>query len=143
MAARRGHWAKNIRRNLDVGLKHGFRSGLEEKNARHLEAHKVPVLFEVRKIKYVVPEHRRTYTVDFELPNGILVETKGRLLQVDRAKHLLVKAQNPDMDLRFVFQNPSAPIAKGSRTSYADWADKHGFIWAKNLIPVEWLEEKR
>ena len=31
-----------------------------------------------------------TYTIDFTLPNGILVETKGRWVAEDRKKHLLM-----------------------------------------------------
>lgn len=137
----RGHWAQRVNRNLENGLRHGFRSGLEEKNAKHLEANGVPVLFEVRKIKYTVPESVRTYTLDFELPNGILVETKGKFEPQDRAKHLFIKNQYPELDLRFVFQRPSDPIYKGAKTSYAQWADKHGFRWACRLIPPEWWAE--
>jgi len=138
---RRGHWAAHVKSSMAVGLRHGFRSGLEEKNARHLEAHGVAVLFETHKIKYTVPETQHTYTVDFELPSGILVETKGRFEPQDRKKHLYVKAQHPEKDLRFVFQRATAPIRKGSKTTYAMWADKHGFTWATGLIPVAWLTE--
>jgi hypothetical protein len=138
---RNQHWRRRATKNLATGLRHGFRSGLEVRNGEHLKANKVKVLFETRKIKYTVPETLRTYTVDFELPNGILVETKGRFEPTDRAKHVLIKLQHPELDIRFVFQNPRAPIYKGSPTSYADWAEKHGFKWAKGLIPVEWMRE--
>jgi hypothetical protein len=140
---RGGHWAARTTSSAeDTGLKHGFRSGLEGSNAKHLEQNGVPVLFEVRKLKYVIPESLHTYTVDFELPNGVLVETKGKFEPKDRAKHLLIKAQYPDLDLRFVFQRPSDPITKGSKTTYAMWAEKHGFKWAIKLIPQEWMRER-
>lgn len=126
----------------DVGLEHGFRSGLEEINAEHLRAHGIPVIFEAVKVEYEQPAQKRTYSPDFKLPNGILVETKGRFVMEDRKKHLWIKAARPDLDIRFVFQNPKAPIYKGSRTTYAQWAEKHGFKWATKLIPQEWWEEK-
>jgi len=51
-----------------------------------------------------------------------------------------VKAANPDLDIRFVFQTPYNKIYKGSKTTYAKWADKHGFPWcAFHSIPIEWL----
>lgn len=134
-------WFKRVNRNMAAGLTHGFRSGLEDRNAKHLESLGQPVLFEVTKIRYVIPESFHTYTPDFELANGILVETKGKFEPQDRAKHLLVKAQNPDLDIRIVFQRPSDPINKGSPTTYAMWCDKHGIKWAFKLIPPEWLRE--
>lgn len=137
----REHWAKRVNQNQEAGLKHGFRSGLEEINAKHLESLGVPVLFETRIVEYTVPETVRRYHVDFELPNGILIETKGKFEPVDRAKHLFIKSQHPELDVRFVFQKPKTPINKGSRTTYADWADKHGFKWATKLIPESWVRE--
>lgn len=124
-----------------VGLEYGFRSGLEEKNSEHLKAHSQPVLFETIKLAYMVPETRHNYTPDFLLQNGIIVETKGRFLPVDRAKHLFVRNQYPDLDIRMVFSNPKAPIGPGSKTTLAMWAERHGIKWAGKLIPVEWMQE--
>ncbi|MBK1871547.1 hypothetical protein [Taklimakanibacter albus] len=123
------------------GLAHGYRSGLEEKNAKFLEAKGIKVAFESIKIPYTVPEIKRRYTPDFPLPNGIIVETKGKLEPEDRAKHLFIKLQHPELDIRFVFQRPTDPIYKGSPTSYAQWCDKHGFKWATKLIPEAWILE--
>jgi len=90
--------------------------------------------------KYEVNEVR-TYTPDFELPNGIIIESKGRFVAADRKKHLLVQRQFPELDIRFVFSNSKGKISKGSKTSYADWCDKHGYIYADKLIPEEWIKE--
>lgn len=120
---------------------HGFRSGLEEKNAKHLQQMGVNVEFESIKVGYTVPETKHTYTPDFTLPNGILIETKGKLEPKDRAKHIFVKRQNPDLDIRFVFMRPNDPINKGSKTTYANWCDTNGFRWATKLIPQNWVEE--
>ncbi len=120
----------------------GFRSMLEVKAARQLEALGVEYEYEKTKIPYKVDE-TKTYVPDIQLPNGIFIETKGRFLTADRKKHLLIKEQHPDLDIRFVFSNPNAKIRKGSKTSYADWCDKHGFLYAKEVIPIEWVKEKK
>jgi hypothetical protein len=133
------HWAARI--GKDPGLLHGFRSGLEDTNAEWLRKHGVEVAFESMKVRYIQPRTLHTYTNDFPLPNGILVETKGKFEPADRKKHLLIKKQWPELDIRFVFQRPSDKIRKGSPTTYAMWAEKHGFRWATKLIPVEWMQE--
>jgi hypothetical protein len=119
-------------------IKHGYRSGLEERVSRELEEAGVKYEYETQKIKYRVEEDR-TYTPDFILPNGIIVETKGRFTVADRKKHLLIQKQYPKHDIRFVFQNSRAKLYKGAKTTYAQWCDKHGFLYADKSIPEEWL----
>lgn len=136
---------KTVRRS-NVGAsrgnltKAGHRSGLEDKIADHLKSLSVAYKYEEFKIKYEVNEVR-TYTPDFELANGIIIEGKGRFVSADRKKHLLVKKQYPTLDIRFVFSNSKSKINKGSKTSYADWCEKHGFQYSDKLIPVEWTKE--
>lgn len=126
---------------LQTGLKHGFRSGLEETLAAQLSAAGVSYEYEVFKIPFVEPEKKRTYTPDFRLPNGIIVETKGRFMTEDRQKHLLVKAQHPDLDIRFVFSSSKSHISPRSTTTYADWCRKNGFQFADKTAPAGWLKE--
>jgi hypothetical protein len=121
-------------------IKNGYRSGLEDKISEQLKSLSVPVKYEELKISYQVNE-TRTYTPDFELPNGIIIESKGRFVAADRKKHLLIQKQYPFFDIRFVFSNSKAKINKGSKTSYADWCNKFGFIYADKLIPKEWIDE--
>lgn len=97
--------------------------------------------FEKVKIRYTVPEKEHTYTVDFLLPNGIHIESKGRFLSKDRKKHLLIKAQHPEIELRFVFTNPQAKISKASDTTYAMWAEARGFKYSKGSVPQTWIDE--
>lgn len=85
----------------------------------------------------------RKYTLDFRVTpldtNQVFyVEYKGRLTLEDRKKLLRVKEQYPDLDLRLVFQR-NQPIRKGSKTTYEDWAIKHGFPVAIGRIPKEWI----
>lgn len=96
--------------------------------------------YEKLTIEYEVHETRR-YTPDWQLPNGIVIESKGRFLPTDRKKHLKVKVQHPHLDIRFVFQRSKNPITKGSKTTYADWCDKHGFKWADKDVPDSWINE--
>lgn len=124
---------------MSAGFKYGYRSGLEDRISKQLKALSVPVKYEEFKIKYEVNEVR-TYTPDFELPNGIIIESKGRFVVADRKKHLLIKKQHPDLDIRFVFSNSRAKINKGSKTTYGMWCDKHGFLYADKLIPEEWIK---
>jgi hypothetical protein len=101
----------------------------------------VAVSFEQHRIPYTQPQKARTYTPDFVLPNGIVIESKGLFTQEDRAKMEWVRDQHPDLDIRFVFSNANGKLRKGSPTTYAMWADKAGFKWAHKAIPAEWLTE--
>ena len=85
----------------------------------------------------------RTYTPDFVLFNGVIIETKGQFTASDRRKHLAIKKQHPKLDIRFVFMNAKNKIYKGSKTTYADWCLRHDFQWAEKTIPLEWLKNGR
>lgn len=84
----------------------------------------------------------RTYTPDFVLNNGIIVETKGRFMAADRRKHIAIKKQHPKLDIRFVFTNSKCKLSKGAKSSYADWCIKNGFRYYDRIIPEDWLKEK-
>ena len=129
------------RKKVNVGAKLGFRSGLEETIYKQIAKQGITPQYETFKIPYVIPASNHTYTPDFQLPNGIIIETKGRFVASDRKKHLLVKKQHPELDIRFVFQNAKGRINKGSKTTYADWCVKNGFIYADKEIPYEWFKE--
>jgi hypothetical protein len=130
-------WAKK----RAAGLKHGFRSGLEETAAKTIKEHGEVVLFETFKVPYVIPQSLHTYTPDFLLANNIIVETKGIFDATDRAKHLLLKAQHPGLDIRLVFTRSKAPIGPGAKTTMAEWCTKHGFKYADKVIPAAWFKE--
>jgi hypothetical protein len=120
----------------------GHKSGLETKINEQLRIQGIDGEYEQHEIAYVVPATHHTYKPDFKLPNGIYIESKGWFLPEDRKKHLLIKEQHPEIDLRFVLQSPNGKIYKGSKTTYAQWCEKNGFKWAKKEIPQEWLDEK-
>ena len=122
-------------------LKNGFRSKFESSISNMLKTQHERFGYEVTAIKYTKPMSNHTYTVDFTLSNGILIEAKGRWLAEDRKKHVLIKQQHPNLDIRFVFQRPDMVIRKGSKTTYADFCDKHHILWAHKVVPIEWLRE--
>lgn len=124
------------------GMANGYRSGLEERIAKELSLLDPEYEYESFKLSFIQPVKKRTYTPDFLLSNGIIVETKGRFMVADRQKHLWIQEQHPDLDIRFVFQNPLAKISKTSKTTYADWCEKYGFKYAAKSIPKEWVKER-
>lgn len=127
-----------------VAIKHGFRSGLEETINEHLNKSKKQFGYESEKIAYTQPETKHTYTPDFILTKRdggkMYIESKGRWVKSDRLKFDLIFNQYPGIDIRFVFQNPNAKLYKGSKTTYAQYCDKKGWLWAKKEIPNEWLK---
>lgn len=118
-----------------------YRSGLEQKIADQIGSVGIKVVYEdpKSKIVYEIPAKDHKYTPDFILPNGIIIESKGLFTAADRQKHLYIKSQHPEKDIRFVFSNSKAKISKKSKTTYADWCIKYGFKYADKLIPTEWL----
>ena len=120
-------------------IRNGYRSGLEDDISVDLKKRGVSFKYETLKIKWTLLENK-TYTPDFILPNGIIVESKGRFVATDRKKHLKVKEQHPKLDLRFVFSNSRGKLSKGAKSTYGDWCDRHGFIYADKRIPDEWLK---
>lgn len=139
MWQRRFKKAKTLTSN-QVGLKYGFRSGLEIQIAAELKNQSVEYVFEQRKLQYVKPQKSHTYTPDFYLPKqNIYIETKGLFTTQDRQKMRLIKEQHPDLDIRFIFSNSNSRISKKSKTTYAMWCVKYGFKYADKHIPKEWL----
>ena len=119
-----------------------FRSKFEESVAKELRLLKQKIRYEKMSIRYAV-QMFRLYKPDFVLNNGIIIEAKGWLRPSDRTKHLLIKEQYPDLDIRFLFQNANNLLRKGSKTRYCDWCDKHGFLYAHKEIPKQWLTERK
>ena len=122
-------------------IKHGYRSGLEHAISLYLKKLKHKFDYEAIKIEWEDLTYR-TYTPDFILNNGIIIETKGRFIAADRKKHLCIKKQHPKLDIRFVFTNSRSKLSKGAKTSYAEWCIKHDFRYYDRIIPEDWLKEK-
>jgi len=164
------HYSKANARKL------GYRSGFEVSFAEELEALGVEYEYESDAciFRYHKPvsnagvldsngcpvdlkEHYRfiqwcSYTCDFMLRKGdgtpLYIETKGRFLAKDRAKHRLIKKQFPDVDLRILFSQ-NAKVSDKSKC--LDWAAQFNIpaeVIVKptkkregRYIPREWLVE--
>ena len=121
--------------------KYGYRSGLELKTAKYLDDLLIKYKYEKVKIEWEDLTYR-TYTPDFVLYNGIIIETKGMFTTADRKKHLAIKKQHPQLDIRFVFENSNRRLRKGAKTRYYQWCNKYDFDYYDRIIPEEWLKEK-
>lgn len=117
-----------------------YRSGLEDELAAWLKDKQKRVRYEELKVEWEDLKYR-TYTPDFVLDNGIIIESKGIFDNDDRRKHREIKKQHPELDIRFVFSNARAKLFKGAKSRYCDWCDKYGFKWSHRVIPEEWLQE--
>ena len=121
-----------------------FRSKSEKKANDFLKEKKVSFEFEPYYVKYMWIEDKK-YLPDFVLDNGIILEVKGRFTLADRKKHLFLRKSNPDLDVRFVFDNPNTKLYKGAKSTYADWCSKQDFLFCKlsDGIPEWWTSEKK
>ena len=114
-----------------------FRSELEEQVSDLLCELKIDYEYEPTRIPYQIMHN---YSPDFLLPNGIYLECKGYWDSEDRRKIKNVCEQNPDMDIRKVFQSAYNKITKKSKTTYAQWGEKHDIPWTSyHDIPLDWL----
>ncbi len=120
------------------------KSKLEDRFETLLRSLNVPFNYEVTKISYTVPESKHTYTVDWTVNGKALYETKGFLSDhTERNKYILIKQQYPDIDLRFVFENPNK-LCGGMKQTHAEWAIKQGFRYCsiKDYETIEkWVNE--
>lgn len=89
-------------------------------------------------IYYIEPAKVKRYVADFLLDNGVIVEAKGYFDSDDRKKHLLIREQYPDLDIRILFMNSKTKINKRSKTTYASWCEKHGIKYADLSVPQTW-----
>ena len=124
-----------------------LKSGLEEAVFNYLHKVKLNFTYEGMKIVYFQPAIKKTYTPDFPFKNSnIVIETKGAFNSADRKKMKIIKEQNKNLDIRFIFSNAKNKIGKKSKTTYGKWCELFGFKYhciqsTKETFPKEWLKE--
>lgn len=91
-------------------------------------------------IYYVEPAKVKRYVADFLLSNGIIIEAKGYFDAEDRKKHLLIREQHPELDIRIIFMNSKTKLNKKSPTTYAMWCEKNGIEYADLDVPESWVK---
>lgn len=123
----------------------GFRSKLEMIVNKQLKDSGIPFSYEgeLNTIRYIVPASRHRYLADFLLGNGIIIESKGMFTSDDRKKHLIIREQYPELDIRFLFSNSRNKISKTSKTTYGSWCEAKGFQYADKVVPDAWLTEQK
>jgi hypothetical protein len=115
----------------------GFRSGFEGKVADHLKTAGSDWTYESRSFNIQIP---RSYTPDFFLENGVVLEVKGFFDAEDRRLIKLFKQQHPDVDIRMVFQKPHQKLTKTGVMTYALWCEKYNVPWCEGpSVPSDWL----
>jgi len=119
----------------------GFRSGLEQTVAAQITKENHALRYETTKIQWV-DFSIRSYTPDFILDNGIILEVKGFWATADRRKHTEIRKQHDTLDIRLVFENSKRKIRKGSKTTYAAWCEKRDILYCDRVIPITWLQER-
>ena len=128
-------------RQFIAARKHGYRSGLELKVSQYLDNYRIKYKYEAIKIEWEDLAYR-TYTPDFILKNNIIIETKGMFTAADRRKHLCIRKQHPELDIRFVLENSRRKLRKGAKSTYGQWCIRYGFQYYDRIIPENWLKEK-
>lgn len=134
-----------------------YGSRFEKDVAEHLAAKQVHHKYEGERIPYNKPHY---YVPDFTVPpkpgdvdwndyDGFVLEVKGWFQGSDRSKHLALKKQYPNLDVRFVFMNARAKVGRkppgnkpDRRKTNAEWCEKYGFKWAEGIPPKEWFESR-
>jgi hypothetical protein len=118
-----------------------YKSGLEETLVVKSKREGFKVVYEPDKFQYTIVSH---YTPDFKLRENVFIETKGYFAPSNRSRLLSFKEQYPEVTIYLVFQRPELTITKKSKTTYGDWATKHGFEWChiRDPIPKKWYSTK-
>jgi hypothetical protein len=115
-----------------------YRSKFEQQVAGSLNKRGLSFNYEGQALPYTI---QATYTPDFCLPNGVMVETKGLFPPEDRRKMLAIKAQYPELDIRICFMKADVKLSRRPKAlTYGAWATKHGFVWCEKHIPTTWFD---
>lgn len=139
-------WKRPKFKRVRISDKVILKSGLEEELYHKLNKHSLLFEYEGITLTYFQPQIKKTYKPDFPITGSFIVETKGNFNSADRKKMKLVKAQNPKLDIRFVFSNSKTKIGKKSKTTYAKWCELNNFKYhcvysTKEIFPSNWIKE--
>ena len=112
-----------------------YRSQLEEDIGADLVKLGHVADYEPDKFEYTL--HRK-YTPDFRV-GDFYIEVKGWFSASDRSKLLAVFKANPDLPLFVALQMPRQRLNAKSKTTVAQWCDKHHIKWCPTPIPADFL----
>jgi len=109
------------------------RNKFEQRIYLQLKKSNLSFKYESEKIPYVLAGH---YIPDFIILTSlgkIYIEAKGYFRPEAKRKMVAVKRQHPELDIRLVFYSASKTNVR--------FAERHGFKYAIETIPKEWLNE--
>lgn len=129
------------------------RSKFENRIGQDLINRGIPFTYEAKSFKYKIKPYNakclacgstevyetRSYTPDFFLYNGVIIEAKGRWTARDRKIMLAVRESNPELDIRMLFMNPKVWLTSAHKKNYGDWCTFKGIKWSSTQVPDEWI----
>lgn len=118
-----------------------FKSIFEADIAKYLDGKNLPINYEPDTFDYI---RKATYTPDWKISDTVYVESKGHLTQANRSNLIAFKQQHPEVEIILLFADSRNKLYRGSKTTYAEWAEKHGFRWAdwnKHKFPEKWFTD--
>lgn len=137
---------KDFRSNFEFNIARvlatkGIKFEYESKSYEYTKKVYRPVCLECGS-KKVVSTHK--YTPDFFLPNGIVIETKGKVTPSVRTNLLEIHEamQEQGVDWRLVFMRDNW-LTKKRTKRLSEWAEDNGIKYFVGRIPDEWLKEKQ
>jgi hypothetical protein len=119
----------------------GMRSMGEVYCAANMDQLKIPYQYEAVTLTY---QHApQKYTPDFILPNGFIVEFKGKMTAEVRKKLVSIKRSNPEKKIGIVFQKANNKLSsRPNATRYWEWAEANGYLWSEAYVPKAWTTKK-
>ena len=111
-----------------------LRNKFEQKIASQLKKAKIPFEYEKTRLPFTITGW---YIPDYTIPGPIFLEVKGYLRPETKRKMAGVRKNNPNADIRFIFQ--CRENTKQGR-SYGRWAHKLGFLYCYGSVPKAWLQ---
>lgn len=135
--------------------KSGMRSGFEERIAKELDDAGIDYKYESLTLTYEEPLRKNlascgvcgskdlrrtgTYTPDFVLKSGVVIETKGRFTAGDRRKMLAIKDKYPEYRFVLLFMRDNK-LSRRSHTYYSDWCMTNDYEYSIGDLKQEWLK---
>jgi hypothetical protein len=140
------HYTNTNKCNYKSQFERGIAANLTKRSIKfEYEPHKITYWLKTRCAKCkncgskdVFEKH--SYTPDFILSNGIVIEAKGKFTSENRTKMLSVIESNPELDIRMLFMKDNW-LTKNHGHRYSDWCEKHGIPYAFLKVPQEWANE--
>lgn len=133
---------RNSSRARRKKLKGKYKSGLENTFASLATRRNLKFEYEPETFSYIIPSH---YTPDFRIGKNRFIETKGYLSPSNRMRLLSFKEQYPEVEILLLFGNEDNKLSSKSKSTYRQWAEKHGFRChdIRNGLPLEWWKTKK